>query len=193
MRDNPEYFGKRFLDILGSLILLIVTAPVFFVIAVAIKLESRGPLFFRHPRVGKDGRLFRMWKFRTMVQDADRKGGGLTSPGDPRITRTGRLLRRYSLDELPQVINVLVGEMSLIGPRPEIPEIVERYTAEQKEALKVRPGITGLTQINGRDNLPMDRKLQLERQYVYELSLWLDLKILLHTLPAVISGEGARY
>ncbi len=193
MKQRPEYLGKMVFDLVGAACLFLCCLPFFVLIGIIIKLDSRGPVFYRHPRVGKDGRVFKMWKFRTMVPGADKMAGGLTQHGDPRITRVGRLLRRYSLDELPQIINVLSGEMSLVGPRPEIPQLVQEYTPEQRQALSVRPGITGLTQINGRDDLPMDRKLQIERNYVEQNSLWLDLKILFRTLPAVVSGEGARY
>lgn len=192
-KKKPEYVGKRLSDITAAIILLILLLPFFVLIAIAIKIESRGSVFYRHPRVGKDGKIYRMWKFRTMVAGADKKGGGLTAHNDPRITKVGRLLRRFSIDELPQIFNVLMGDMSLIGPRPEIPDIVATYDEAQKEALRVRPGITGLTQINGRDNLPLDKKLEMERDYVHHLSPWLDLKILFSTLPAVLSGEGARY
>ncbi|MFQ5707995.1 MAG: sugar transferase [bacterium] len=191
--QESEYVGKRLLDLFFSVILLVLSVPLFLLIAIAIKLESKGPVFYRHLRVGKFGRNFRMWKFRTMVQGADKMGSGLTQYSDPRITKVGKFLRRFSFDELPQIINVVVGDMSLIGPRPEIFEIVNLYTAQQREALNVRPGITGLTQINGRDNLPLDAKLEIEREYVHNNSLWLDLKILWLTFPAVWSGEGARY
>lgn len=193
MKAQSEYPGKRVFDVIAAVILLVPCVPLFVLVAIAIKIDSRGPIFFKHTRVGKNGDLFKMWKFRTMVQNADKLGEGITTQGDARITRVGKWLRRTSLDELPQIINVLLGEMSLVGPRPEIPEIVEQYTPEQREALAVRPGITGLTQINGRDNLPMQEKLEMERSYVHKLSPLLDVKILLLTLPAVISGEGARF
>lgn len=193
MKPPPEYWGKRLFDIVCVLILSLFCIPLFLIIGIAIKLDSHGTMFYKHPRVGKNGTLFKMWKFRTMVSDADKLGSGLTQHGDPRITRVGKFLRRASLDELPQIINVLLGEMSIVGPRPEIPEIVEDYTSEQREALTVRPGITGLTQVNGRDNLPIKEKLEMERKYVQNLTPWLDLKILFLTLPAIISGEGTRY
>jgi len=156
-------------------------------------MESRGPVFFRHERVGKDGNPFMVWKFRTMVRDADKAGPSLTSHGDPRITGVGRVLRRLSLDELPQLFNVVCGEMSLVGPRPEIPELVANYTQAQKRALSVKPGITGLSQINGRDDLPINKKLGYELEYVENFSLLLDFKILLKTIPALLSGEGNRF
>ncbi len=184
---------KRAFDLLFAALLLILFLPLFLVIAILIKLESKGPVFFKHTRVGKDGCNFRMWKFRTMVKDAHRLGPGLTRHGDPRITSLGKVLRRLSIDELPQLINVLKGEMSIVGPRPEIPEIVSAYTAEQLRALSVKPGITGLSQINGRDDLPIDKKLQYEVRYVESRSLALDLKILLRTLPAVLEARGNRF
>ncbi len=193
MKPTPEYWGKRLFDVVCVLILLLFCIPLFLIIGIAIKLDSPGTIFYKHPRVGKNGTLFKMWKFRTMVSEADKLGGGLTQHGDPRITKVGKLLRRASLDELPQIINVLLGEMSIVGPRPEIPEIVKDYTSKQREALTVRPGITGLTQVNGRDNLPIKEKLEMERKYVQDLTPWLDLKILFLTLPAIISGEGTRY
>lgn len=134
-----------------------------------------------------------VWKFRTMVKDADKIGGGLTDHGDSRITKVGRVLRRLSLDELPQLFNVVRGEMSIVGPRPEIPEIVANYSTTQRRALSVKPGITGLSQINGRDDLPIKKKLGYELEYVENFSLLLDLKILLKTIPAIIGGQGNRF
>jgi len=134
-----------------------------------------------------------MWKFRTMVKDADKIGGGLTEHQDARITKVGRFLRRLSLDELPQLFNVILGEMSIVGPRPEIPEIVAKYSPMQRRALSMKPGITGLSQINGRDDLPIKKKLGFELEYIDNFSLLLDFKILLKTIPAIISGQGNRY
>jgi lipopolysaccharide/colanic/teichoic acid biosynthesis glycosyltransferase len=193
MPHPTTYASKRGWDILIATVTLVLLSPLFLLIAILIKLDSRGAVFFRHPRVGINGRNFMMWKFRTMVSNADRVGPGLTAVNDPRITRLGKWLRRLSLDELPQLVNVLTGEMSLVGPRPEIPEIVSTYSSEQKRALAVRPGITGLSQINGRDDLPMKEKLDYEIQYVERCSPTLDLRIILRTLPALINARGNRY
>jgi lipopolysaccharide/colanic/teichoic acid biosynthesis glycosyltransferase len=189
----PYSISKEVFDRTAAAIGLLVLMPVFGIIAILIKLDSRGPVFFKHKRVGRFGELFQMYKFRTMVQNADKIGPGLTSPGDARITRLGKFLRRTSLDELPQLINVLRGEMSIVGPRPEIPQIVQTYSEQQLRALLVKPGITGLSQINGRDDLPLDIKLAFEVTYVEQFSLKQDLKILLKTFPVLISGKGNRY
>jgi lipopolysaccharide/colanic/teichoic acid biosynthesis glycosyltransferase len=189
----PHSVTKEIFDRTAAAIGLLVLLPLFGIIAVLIKLDSRGPVFFKHRRVGRFGRLFKMYKFRTMVQNADKIGPGLTAPGDTRITKLGKFLRRTSLDELPQLINVLKGEMSIVGPRPEIPEIVQMYSEQQLRALLVKPGITGLSQINGRDDLPLDIKLAFEVTYVDQFSLKQDLIILLKTFPALISGKGNRY
>ena len=186
-------FGKRGFDICIALILLAISAPLFLLLAMIIKIDSKGPIFYRALRVGKFGEVFRMWKFRTMVNQADSIGPNLTAAHDHRITKAGRLVRRLSLDEMPQLLNVLAGQMSLVGPRPEIPDIVATYTEEQKNVLTVRPGLTGYTQINGRDDLAIIPKLQLENKYIAKMSLLFDLRIILFTLPAVLRGTGARY
>jgi lipopolysaccharide/colanic/teichoic acid biosynthesis glycosyltransferase len=186
-------YGKRCLDICFAILLLTISAPLFLLLAVIIKIDSAGPIFYRAARAGKSGRVFRMWKLRTMVTQADSIGPGLTAMNDHRITRVGRLLRRLSLDEIPQLLNVLCGQMSLVGPRPEIPDIVVTYSDEQKNVLTVRPGLTGYSQINGRDDLPFIPKLRLENEYVAKISLLFDLKIILFTVPAVLRGIGARY
>ena len=160
-------------------------------IAVVIKLESRGPVLFSQRRAGMHGRPFRIYKFRTMTQDGDR-GEPLRSLHDPRVTRFGRYLRRTSLDELPQFLNVLKGEMSLVGPRPPIPYELEVYDIwHRRRVLEVKPGITGLWQVNGRSRLRFDDMVRLDLQYARAWSPWLDIKILLRTPRAVLSGEGA--
>lgn len=184
--------AKRAFDIVLASLFLILFSPLFILFGILIKLEGEGQIFFKHTRSGLNEKPFKMWKFRTMVNNADKIGPGLTAAKDPRITRIGGLLRRTSLDELPQLINVLKGEMSIVGPRPEIPEIVATYSKEQKRALTIKPGITGLSQVNGRDDLPVDVKVGYDIKYVDELSPVLDLKILLKTLPAVMSGRGNR-
>ncbi|RMD91943.1 MAG: sugar transferase [Calditrichaeota bacterium] len=190
---NFKFFIKRIFDLFVATFLLIIFSPLFLLIAFFIKIDSSGPIFYKHSRVGKDGNYFLMWKFRTMKKDADKIGPNLTQDNDPRITRIGKWLRRLSLDELPQLINVLRGEMSIVGPRPEIPEIVKTYTDQQKRALSVKPGITGLSQVNGRDDLPINEKLQYELEYVDHFSFILDLKILLKTIPAIVSARGNRF
>jgi lipopolysaccharide/colanic/teichoic acid biosynthesis glycosyltransferase len=171
----------------GSALLL--SAPVLGLAALAIKLEDRGPVLYRQTRVGKDGRDFDLLKLRTMVVGAERQGAGLAvNRGDSRITRVGRLLRRLSLDELPQLWNVLRGEMSLIGPRPTLRYQVERYTPRQRRRLDVRPGITGWAQIHGRAALPWEDRIELDVWYVEHRSPRVDLKILARTPLALFSG-----
>ena len=193
---------KRAFDVVVSALTLAVTSPLFVVAAIAIRLDSRGPVFFVQQRAGLQGRPFRMVKFRTMVSDADERltdvvrFEALTDPmfklrDDPRTTRVGRILRRWSLDELPQLLNVLRGEMSLVGPRPEDLRLVERYAPEHRFRLDATPGLTGPMQIFGRGDLTFDERLAIEREYIENVSLGRDLQILLHTVPAVLSGRGA--
>ncbi|NIT59124.1 MAG: sugar transferase [Aliifodinibius sp.] len=193
MERQLRFLLKRIFDICAAVVLIVLLFPLFLLVALLVKVDSPGPVFYRHFRAGKDGSLFLMWKFRTMKQDADKIGPGLTQDNDPRITRVGRYLRWLCLDEFPQLFNVLRGEMSLVGPRPEIPEIVRTYSEQQSRALSVKPGITGLSQINGRDDLPINEKLQYEIEYVDRWSLGLDLKILLKTIPAIVTARGNRY
>lgn len=182
---------KRILDIVVASTLLVLFAPVMVGIAIAIRLDSRGPAFFKQVRVGQHGKLFEMYKFRTMHVDADPYAPAPTDPHDPRITRIGRWLRRYSLDEFPQLINVLRGEMSMVGPRPEMPFLVEQYEEWQRRRLDVKPGVTGLWQIVGRKNLPLSLNLEYDFYYIKNQSLFFDIVILLKTIPAVIFGKGA--
>ena len=195
-------FLKRALDLLVSAIGLVVLAPVLLPIGLAVKLDSRGPVLFSQWRAGQGGRAFRMHKFRTMVENAEEllpqlvQLDALPEPvfkleQDPRVTRVGRLLRRWSLDELPQLWNVLNGEMSLVGPRPEELALVERYTPEQRLRLFVKPGLTGPMQVHGRGALDLEERLAVERDYIENLSLGRDLRILGLTLSAVIRGSGA--
>ena len=180
---------NRAVDIAGAGLGLAVAAPVLAAAAVAIKLEDRGPVLYRQRRVGLRGEEFELLKLRTMVVDAERQGAGLAvNRGDPRITRAGRVLRRLSLDELPQLWNVVRGEMSLIGPRPTLAYQVERYTARQRRRLEVRPGITGWAQVHGRAALPWAERIELDVWYVEHRSPWLDLKILLRTPLALLTG-----
>jgi lipopolysaccharide/colanic/teichoic acid biosynthesis glycosyltransferase len=182
---------SRALDVLISATLLVLTSPLLALAALAIRLESRGPVFYRQLRVGRDGEPFELWKLRTMVRGAESMGAGLyVLEGDPRITRTGRLLRRFSLDELPNLINVLKGDMAIVGPRPTVQEQVDRYTDRQRRRLEVKPGITGWAQINGRASLPWPERIELDVWYVENRSLRLDLRILLKTARMLATGHG---
>lgn len=185
---------KRLFDIVVSLMGLAVLAIPFVLIALAIKLDSKGPVFFKQERVGKDGRKFICWKFRTMVEGAINQGLGVTvAQDDPRITRVGRFLRNWGLDELPQLINVLKGEMSLVGPRPTLPYQVELYDDFQKRRLDVKPGITGWALVNGRNRLPWEERIKLDVWYVDHWSIWLDFKIILKTFWVVLVTREGLY
>lgn len=193
---------KRAFDFMISLILIILSSPIMAAAAFAIRCDSAGPILFRQTRVGENGKPFEMLKFRTMTADAESKiMEKLREAGenevvhkradDPRITKVGRFLRRYSLDEIPQLINVLKGEMSLVGPRPELPWLVDRYRPWQRKRFAVPQGLTGWWQINGRSEKPMHLNTDEDLYYIYNYSLWLDIKILLMTPIAVIMGKGA--
>jgi lipopolysaccharide/colanic/teichoic acid biosynthesis glycosyltransferase len=182
---------KRAIDLAISLPLAAVTAPLVAVLALALRLESPGSPIYRQTRVGKDGALFDIYKLRTMVDGAEFTGAGLAiAAGDPRITRLGNLMRRYSLDELPNLWNVLRGEMSIVGPRPTLKGQVDQYTPRQRGRLAVKPGITGWAQINGRASLPWPDRIELDLWYVEHRSLALDLQILSRTLGQVLRGHG---
>ena len=182
---------NRPLDLALAGVLIVVTAPVMALAAFAIKLESRGPVFYRQRRVGKDGRPFELLKLRTMVPGAESMGAGIyVLEGDPRITRVGRLLRRFSLDELPNLVNVLRGELAIVGPRPTVQEQVDRYTERQRRRLEVKPGITGWAQINGRTSLSWPERIELDVWYVEHRSLRLDLRILARTARLLATGHG---
>jgi lipopolysaccharide/colanic/teichoic acid biosynthesis glycosyltransferase len=185
---------KRVVDLLASGVSLLVLAVPFGAIGLAVKLDDRGPVFFRQERVGKGGRVFRVWKFRTMVVDAVSKGLGVAvAHNDERITRVGRFLRNSGIDELPQVLNVLVGEMSLVGPRPTLSYQVERYSPFQKRRLEVRPGITSLAVVSGRNALSWNERIELDVWYIDHWSLSLDLKIMLRTLWCVLVTREGLY
>jgi lipopolysaccharide/colanic/teichoic acid biosynthesis glycosyltransferase len=182
---------KRALDIVVALLGSALTAPLVALLAGAIRLESPGHPLYRQTRVGKDGRLFEIYKLRTMVRGAEFTGAGLAiQAGDDRITRLGARLRRYSLDELPNLWNVLRGEMSIIGPRPTLPLQVQHYTERQRGRLAVKPGITGWAQVNGRASLPWPQRIELDLWYVEHRSLALDLRIVVQTVRLVFSGQG---
>ena len=182
---------SRALDLAIASVVLALSAPLLALAALAIKLESHGPVFYRQRRVGRGGRPFELWKLRTMVRGAETLGAGIyVLEGDTRITRVGRLLRRYSLDELPNLVNVLRGEMAVVGPRPTVQEQVDRYTDRQRMRLEVKPGITGWAQINGRTSLPWPERIELDVWYVEHRSLRLDLRILARTARMLASGHG---
>jgi len=180
---------NRAADVVGASLGLVLASPVLVAAAVAIKLEDGGPVLYRQRRVGHRGEDFDLLKLRTMVVGAEKQGAGFAvNRGDPRITRTGRILRRLSLDELPQLWNVVRGDMSLIGPRPTLRYQVEQYTPRQRRRLDVKPGLTGWAQVNGRTKLPWDERIELDVWYVEHRSPWVDLKILLRTPLALVTG-----
>src|SRR5438067_5083383 len=200
--NETQLAMKRLLDIGISLAILGIALPVITLVALAIKLTSPGSVFFKQARLGLNGRKFTLYKFRTMIEDAHERRGEvehlneMTGPvfkakSDPRVTPVGRILRRFSLDELPQLWNVLRGDMSLVGPRPPIPEEVAEYHRWHRRRLSMKPGLTCLWQISGRNNVDFDRWMQMDLQYIDNWSPSLDLKILLRTIPAVLSGRGA--
>jgi lipopolysaccharide/colanic/teichoic acid biosynthesis glycosyltransferase len=181
----------RPLDAALAALLLVVASPLLALAGIAIKLESGGAVFYRQRRVGRGGEPFELWKLRTMVPGAETMGDGIyVIEGDPRITRVGRLLRRFSLDELPNLINVVKGDMAIVGPRPTVQEQVDRYTERQLRRLEVRPGITGWAQVNGRTSLPWPERIELDVWYVEHRSLWLDLRILATTARMLATGRG---
>ena len=203
-RPLAKRIVKRALDVAGALVGLVVLSPVLVLVALAVKLTSRGPALFVQERCGVGGKTFAFYKFRTMVEDAEERRASLEHLNemsgpifkirrDPRITRLGRVLRKTSLDELPQLWNVLKGDMSLVGPRPPMPEEVERYDSRQAQRLAVVPGITGLWQVSGRSSLPdFDHWLELDLEYARRWSLWLDVRILLKTVIVVVLAKGAQ-
>jgi lipopolysaccharide/colanic/teichoic acid biosynthesis glycosyltransferase len=198
-----NYLGKRLMDLTGAVAGLLFTALVGPFVALAIKLDTPGPVLFRQQRVGQGGRTFTVYKFRSMRDDAEAELESLVDleqlpepvfklERDPRVTRVGRFLRRWSLDELPQFWNVLRGDMSLIGPRPEEARVVARYNDWHRRRLAIKPGMTGPMQVNGRGDLSLDSRVRLEIEYIENYSLWRDLALLAKTLPAVFYGRGAR-
>jgi exopolysaccharide biosynthesis polyprenyl glycosylphosphotransferase len=200
--SGPARVVKSAFDRLASLLLIIVLSPLLAAIAIAIKLNDRGPVFFRQRRIGKEGREFRIWKFRSMTAGASQvlqsvetpRGVGkvlVKHPADERITSVGRFLRRYSLDELPQLFNVLIGTMSLVGPRPLVPDEVGSFGHGSQARLLVTPGMTGLWQVRGRSGLPWEERIQLDLYYVENWSIWLDISLLWSTLRALAHPDGA--
>ncbi len=200
---TASYAFKRMMDIVVSALGLLVLSPLFAAIALAVKLTSPGPAIFTQTRVGRYGRHFKFYKFRSMYIDAEERKAELKDCNesgdgvifkmrdDPRITRVGRFLRRTSLDELPQLWNVLKGDMSIVGPRPPVPEEVREYTLEDRKRLDVIPGITCLWQIKGRSEIPFHEQVRLDKEYILASSVWKDIVILIKTIPAILGGRGA--
>ncbi len=194
---------KRLMDMCAAFLLLLLLSPLFLIVALLIRLESPGSVFFSQKRVGHGGREFDFFKFRSMYIDAEERkkelmdqnemeGGVIFKmKNDPRITRIGGFIRKYSIDELPQLYNVLRGDMSLVGPRPPVPSEVEEYTVSDRRRLDSIPGITGLWQVSGRSDIPFDQQVELDVEYIYSATLWENIKLLLKTIPAVLSGKGA--
>ena len=197
------YFVKRLIDIVASILLLIILMPLFMIIMLLIYINSPGPVFYKQIRVGRWGKLFTMWKFRSMYLDADKRlkeimaenemtGGVIFKmKNDPRIIPNGRFIRKASIDELPQLWNVLKGDMSLVGPRPALPSEVNQYSLQDRQRLEVIPGITCIWQVSGRSNIPFPQQVELDTEYIQSQSLLLDLKLLLKTIPAVLLSRGA--
>ena len=200
---RPYYdLSKRLFDILVASLAIVATLPLMLIIAVAIKLDSPGPVLYRHQRLGKGTRPFMMLKFRTMQVNASTIPRGLlkhnesTGPlfkmrSDPRITRVGRLLRRTSLDEMPQFLNVLLGQMSIVGPRPPLPRELEGFEMVQRQRLRVVPGLAGLWQVRGRSNIPFEEMVRLDLEYIERRSFLFDLALIVQTIPCVLTGRGA--
>lgn len=196
-----QFTIKRVLDIVSSLIGIVVLLPLFMIIPILIKLDSNGPIIFKQVRVGKDGKHFVIYKYRTMICGADGKKeveipediGGfiIQEKNDSRITKLGAFLRKTSLDEIPQLFNVFIGNMSIVGPRPEVPEIEKHFPKKYKQRVLVLPGITGLAQINGRGELPLKKKIEYDLEYIKNFTVLLDLKIILKTIGYVLQQEGA--
>jgi lipopolysaccharide/colanic/teichoic acid biosynthesis glycosyltransferase len=183
-------FIKRLTDLFFSLTILIISSPFLIIAALAIKIDSKGPIFFVQRRTGFNGKSFKMIKFRGMVNNALEVGPELTQKDDPRITRVGKFLRRTSIDEIPQVINVLKGEMSIVGPRPEIISITNKYTNKQKLIFNCKPGITGFSQIHGRQLLTPEERIAMELDYYANAGFWTDLIVALKTISVIVSNKG---
>lgn len=197
-----EFFIKRVFDILLSLVGIIILSPIYLVIFLAIKIDSKGPAVYKQVRVGKNEKEFTIYKFRSMIVDADKKKKLEINPedlenfvfqsrSDSRITKVGGFLRKTSLDELPQLFNVFLGDMSLVGPRPEIPDVVKYYPYNYRQRLMVLPGITGLAQVSGRGEIELGKTIFYDLTYIKDFSIWLDIKILVKTFTSVFKREGA--
>jgi len=181
---------KRFTDILLSVVILIITSPILILAVLAIRLESKGPAFFLHERTGYKGKKFNLIKFRGMVNNALLVGPELTQVNDPRITRVGKFLRRTSIDEIPNFINVLLGQMTIVGPRPDIASITDKYTTEQNKIFDFKPGVTGISQINGRQMLTPDDRIRMELNYYENATFFSDLIVFFKTFLIVLNNKG---
>ena len=200
---RSSVFFKRFMDIILSVFAVILGSPVFLITAFLVKITSPGPIIFSQVRVGKFGRHFKFYKFRSMYIDAEARKAELMKHNesgdgvifkmkrDPRITPIGRFIRKFSIDELPQLFNVILGDMSLVGPRPPLPSEVRTYTLEERKRLNITPGITCLWQVSGRSELPFSKQIALDKEYIASKSAWKDFLILLKTIPAILTGKGA--
>jgi len=200
---NVNAIAKRMFDISVAATILLIILPFLLITALLIRLDSRGAILFAQKRVGKYGKEFTMWKFRSMYIDAEARKAALMQQNemqggvifkmkqDPRITRVGKYIRKLSVDELPQLWNVLVGDMSLVGPRPALPKEVAEYTPYQRQRLNVTPGITCIWQVSGRSDIPFEKQVEMDIQYIKQQSFWTDLTLLFKTVPAVLSGKGA--
>lgn len=200
---RSSVFFKRVMDILLSIFAIFAGSPVFLITALLVKLTSPGPIIFSQVRVGRYGRHFKFYKFRSMYIDAEERkkellkhnesGDGVIfkMKKDPRITPVGRFIRKFSIDELPQLFNVLLGDMSLVGPRPPLPAEVRAYTLEERKRLNITPGITCIWQVSGRSELPFSKQIALDKEYIASRSVWKDFLILLKTVPAILTGKGA--
>lgn len=206
IKCKPKYvysFFKRFFDLFVSLIIIIILSPLMIVIALIIKCSDGGSVFFKQTRIGKNGKKFTMYKFRSMILDADdmieelqnkneASGPMFKMKDDPRVTKIGKFIRKTSIDELPQLFNVLNNSMSLVGPRPALPREVTKYTIKQTERLLVKPGLTCIWQVSGRSNIPFEKQVEMDIYYVEHRSTWLDIKLLFKTIPAVLTQKGAE-
>ena len=198
-----SYVFKRFIDIVLSIIAIAVFSPVFLITGLLVKITSPGPIIFWQVRVGRYGRHFKFYKFRSMYVDAEARKAELLKHNesgdgvifkmkrDPRITPVGRFIRKFSIDELPQLFNVIMGDMSLVGPRPPLPSEVRTYSLEERKRLNITPGITCLWQVSGRSELPFSKQIALDKEYIASRSAWKDFLILLKTIPAILTGKGA--
>lgn len=204
LRKRIYLIIKRFFDIILSLIGLIILSPIFLIIAIIIKIDSKGPVFFKHKRIGKNGKMIGVYKFRSMVTNAEELIKKFTPEqkaeyeknfkldNDPRITKVGKFLRKSSLDELPQLINILIGNMSIVGPRPIVTGEIDKYGDQKDKFLSMTPGLTGYWQASGRSDVEYDERIRMELYYIDHCSLWLDIKIIFKTFIAVIKKEGAK-
>ena len=200
---RSSVFFKRLMDIVLAVLAVILGSPVFLITALLVKLTSPGPVIFSQVRVGRFGRHFKFYKFRSMYIDAEARKAELLKHNesgdgvifkmkrDPRITPVGRFIRKFSIDELPQLFNVILGDMSLVGPRPPLPSEVRTYTLEERKRLNITPGITCLWQVSGRSELPFSKQIALDKEYIASRSAWKDFLILLRTIPAILTGKGA--